>query len=236
MPRREIRLTDTQARILAILIVILSVGFVGFSLATFLLMKNRENVRVEIVEIPPAKIEVPQIEKPATEQPAPPLELPGVYTVETYDYRRLILQAAEMLERGVEVSCYVLEPNEAVGVIRTAKKPFLISQISSDTCIVVFVGGHRLQNKPEQKSLYGVYILSSTNKESALERMFALRSAGYPSYLMKFTRDGRDWFTLVVGAFPTLELAEEFNRNLNWNEVMKISGASKPGYTGRISP
>jgi len=112
----------------------------------------------------------------------------------------------------------------------------LITEISSETCCISIVGGHKLQDKREYTALYGVFVLSSTNKDSTLEKMLALRSAGYPSYMMKFTRDGRDWFTVVVGAFPTIELAEEFNKNLNWNEVMRISGTSKVGYAGRISP
>ncbi|HBT38904.1 MAG: Sporulation domain protein [Thermotoga sp. 50_1627] len=236
MPRREIKLTDTQARILALLIVIFSVGFVGFSLATFFLVKSRESVRIEIVELPPAKIEVPQQTEQESEQPIAPQQLTTVYQQETYDYRKLLLEATEMVEKGVTVSTYVLKPSEALGVIRGANKPFLITQLSSETCFVSVVGGHRLEDRREYTTLYGVFVLSSTNKDSALEKMLALRSAGYPSYMMKFTRDGRDWFTIVVGAFPTFELAEEFNRNLNWNEVMRISGASKVGYAGRISP
>jgi hypothetical protein len=235
MPRREIKLTDTQARILALLIVIFSLGFVGFSLATFLLVKSRESVRIEIVELPPAKVEVPKVEQ-KTEQPTVPQQITEVYRLETYDYKKLLLEATEMVERGVTVSTYVLEPNEALGVIRAAKKPFLITQLSREMCSISVVGGHKLQDRREYTTLYGVFVLSSTNKDSALERMLALRSAGYPSYLMKFTRDGRDWFTVVVGAFPTIESAEEFNKNLNWNEVMRISNVSKPGYAGRVSP
>lgn len=235
MPRREIRLTDTQARILALLIVIFSVGFVGFSLATFLILKNKENVRIEIVEIPPASIEVPKVEE-RVEEPTIAPQLLEVYEVETYDYRKLVLEATEMLEKGVSVSTYVLRPSEALGVIRAANKPFLITQASTDTCFVCLVGGHKLQDEREYTTLYGVFVLSSTNKNAALERMIALRSAGYPSYLMKFTRDGTDWFTVVVGAFPTLDSAEEFNRTLDWDEVMRISGANKIGYVGRISP
>jgi len=119
MPRREIKLTDTQARILALLIVIFSVGFVGFSLATFLLVKSRERVRIEIVELPPTKIEVPQTEQ-EFEEPIVPEQLTGVYQQETYDYKKLLLEATEMVEKGVTVSTYVLEPNEALGVIRAA--------------------------------------------------------------------------------------------------------------------
>ncbi|MEN3009145.1 SPOR domain-containing protein [Pseudothermotoga sp.] len=235
MPRREIRLTDTQARLLALLIVILSVGFVGFSLATFFILKSRENVKIEIVEISPAKIEIP-----APQEKTEPVKIPEqpreFYKVETYDYAKLVVEATELIEKGAKVSTYVLEPSEALGVLRTAKKPFFITELSKDACCISFVGGHTIEGKREYNTLYGVFVLSSTSKDLALERMLALRSAGFPAYLMKFTKDGRDWFTLVVGAFPTNDLAEEFNKNLDWSRVMRISGASKPGYTGRISP
>ncbi|MCS7174934.1 SPOR domain-containing protein [Pseudothermotoga sp.] len=235
MPRREIRLTYTQARLLALLVVILSVGFVGFSLATFFILKSRENVKIEIVEIPPAKIEIPIPQEKA--EPAKIPEQPReFYRVETYDYAKLVVEATELIERGTKVSTYVLEPSEALGVLRAAKKPFFITELSKDACCISFVGGHAIEGKREYNTLYGVFVLSSTSKDLALERMFALRSAGFPAYLMKFTRDGRDWFTLVVGAFPTSDSAEDFNKNLDWSRVMRISGASKPGYTGRISP
>ncbi len=55
MPKGQIRLTETQARILAILIIVLSIGFVSFTLATFLILKSRSNVQVEIVEVPTTK-------------------------------------------------------------------------------------------------------------------------------------------------------------------------------------
>lgn len=235
MPRREIRLTDTQARLLALFIVILSVGFVSFSLATFLILKGREKVRIEIVELSPARIEIP-VPQEKVEPTKIPEQTREFYRVEVYDYAKLMVEAVELVERGTKVSTYVLEPNEALGILRASKKPFLITELSKDTCCISFVSGHTIEGKREHYTLYGVFVLSSTSKDLALERMFALRSAGFPSYLMKFTRDGREWFTLVIGAFPTNDLAEEFNKNLDWSRVMRISGANKPGYTGRISP
>lgn len=235
MPRGQIKLTEIQARVLAILIIVLSIGFVSFTLATFFVLKNRSNVKVEIVELPPPKIEVPTKEstssQPTTEYVSPPF-----YRIEDFDYKKLIAQAIEVVEKGVNLSVYVLQAEDALKAIRGSNLPFLICQHSKDTYTVAVVGDYTFQNLTPMRTLYGVLVLSVVNKETAMERVLAFRSAGYPSYLMHFIRDGRDWYSLVIGAFSDVNSAEEFNKKLNWTEVMKIAGTQRPGYVGRITP
>lgn len=235
MPKGQIKLTETQARILAILIIALSIGFVSFTLATFLILKSRSNIKVEIVEIPPPRIEVPTKESTPS-QPATEYVSPSFYKIEEFDYKTLITQAAEVVEKGTKMSVYVLPSEDALKAIRGSNLEFLICQYSSDTYTVGIVGDYTFQNLTPMRTLYGVLVLSVVNKETAMERMLAFRSAGYPAYLMHFARDGRDWYSLVIGAFSDVNSAEDLNKKLNWAEVMKIAGTQRPGYVGRITP
>lgn len=235
MPKGQIRLTEMQARLLAILIIALSIGFVSFTLATFFVLKSRSNVQVEIVEVPPPKIEVPTKSSTSTE-PSTEYVTPSIYRIEEFDYKKLIIQAVEVVEKGASVSIYVLQSEDALKVIRGSNLPFLICQYSQDTYTVGIIGDYVFQNLTPMRTLYGVLVLSVVNKETAMERVLAFRSAGYPAYLMHFIRDGRDWYSLVIGAFSDVNSAEDFNKKLNWTEVMKIAGTQRPGYVGRITP
>ncbi|HOJ87931.1 MAG TPA: SPOR domain-containing protein [Pseudothermotoga sp.] len=235
MPKGQIRLTDTQARILAILIIVLSIGFVSFTLATFFILKSRSNVQVEIVEVPPPKIEVPVKNSTPTESVTEYVN-PSIYRLEEFDYKKLITQATEVVERGANLSVYVIQSEDVLKIVRGSNLPFVICQYSKDTYTVAVVGDYSFQNLTPMRTLYGVLVLSVINKETALERVLSFRSAGYPAYLMHFVRDGRDWYSLVIGAFSDVNSAEDFNKNLNWTEVMKIAGTQRPGYVGRIAP
>ncbi|GAB4316234.1 MULTISPECIES: SPOR domain-containing protein [Pseudothermotoga] len=234
MARRQIKLTEMQARILAILIIALSVGFVSFTLATFFLVKSRSSVRIEIVEMPPPKIELPaEQSSPAT---ITEYSTPQIYMVEEFDYKELIVQATEMVEKGEIFSVYLLQSEDALKVIRGSNLPFLICQTLDGFYTVAIVGEYTLKDVTPMRTIYGVLVLSVVNKDSALERALALRSAGYPAYLMHFTRDGRDWYSVVVGAFNDVNSAEDYSQKLNWEEIMKIAGTNRPGYVGRVAP
>ncbi len=234
MARNQIRLTDIQARVLAILIIVLSIGFVAFSLATFILVKTRQSVRIEIVELPPPKVEdIPAKSEQVveTETVAAP-----VYKVEEFDYKKLLIEATEVVSRGTSVSVYVVESEDALKIIRGSNSPFLIHQYDEKTYTVCVVGDYKYTNLSPSKTLYGILVFSTINFDAALQRTLAFRSAGYSAYLMKFQREGRDWYSLVLGAFADLASAEAYNSKLNWNEVMRIAGSVRPGYVGRISP
>jgi len=234
VPKGQIRLTETQARILAILIILLSVGFVSFTLATFFVLKTRSQIQVEIIELPPPKIEVPA--GTSTTSQSTEYVTPALYRIEEFDYRKLVTQATEVVERGAALSVYILQSDDALKLIRGSNLPFLICQSSKDAYTVAVVGEYGFQGLTPMRTLYGVLVLSVVNKEAALERTLALRSAGYPAYLMHFVRDGRDWYSLVVGAFSDVNSAEDFNAKLNWTEVMRIAGTQRPGYVGRVAP
>ncbi len=235
MPKGQIRLTENQARILAILIIALSIGFVSFTLATFFILKSRSNIQVEIVEVPPPKIEVPVSASTSTESTVEYVT-PSIYRIEEFDYKKLITQATEVIEKGANLSVYILQSDDALKIIKGSNLGFVICQYTKDTYTVGVVGDYTFGNLTPMRTLYGVLVLSVVNKESALEKMLAFRSAGYPAYLMHFLREGRDWYSLVIGAFSDVNSAEDFNKKLNWTEVMKIAGTQRPGYVGRITP
>ncbi len=236
MARNQIRLTDLQARILAILIIVLSVGFVAFSLATFILVRTKQAVRIEIVELPPPKVETPTESLPTGTVPAVETAHMPIYRIETFDYKKLLIDAKEVIDRGTPVSTYVVESEDALKIIRGSNLPFVICQYDQKTYTVSVIGDYSYANLSPTKTLYGVLVFSTTNLDAALQRMLALRSAGYAAYLMKFQREGRDWYSLVLGAFADVNSAESYNSKLNWNEVMRLAGSSRPGYVGRVSP
>ncbi|AEH50188.1 SPOR domain-containing protein [Pseudothermotoga thermarum] len=234
MARNQIKLTDIQARILAILIIVLSVGFVAFSLATFILVQTRRNVKVEVIELPPPRVETPSAELKTAEK-IETVQAP-VYKVEVFDYKKLLVESVEVVERGAVVSVYVVEPEDALKIIRGSNLPFLIHQYDDKTYTVCVLGDYKYSDLSPFRTLYGVLVFSTTNFEAALQRVIAFRSAGYSAYLMKFQREGRTWYSLVLGVFADLSSAETYNSKLNWNEVMKLAGSTRPGYVGRISP
>ncbi|WP_334099877.1 SPOR domain-containing protein [Thermotoga petrophila] len=231
----RITLSDGQSRFLFwLIVVIFGVAIALLSWNIYLKFQLR-NVKVEIVEIKPVELKIPEeIEASISVTPPPTPLLVGF---EEFDYEKLRDEMADFVSEDQVVSSFVVKKEDALRIIRRSGLPYLISPVSTDTYSVVLLGEFEDFSQVAQRSLYGVFVITTLSESLSKELAYDLRVAGYPSYVYAFQKLDKKYYSVVVGAFPTLRLAEEYFEKLNWEDIMKRVKVNRPGYAGRlISP
>ncbi|HAA82396.1 MAG: Uncharacterized protein XD64_0286 [Thermotoga sp. 47_83] len=231
----RITLSDGQSRFLFwLIVVIFGVAIALLSWNIYLKFQLR-NVKVEIVEIKPVELKIPEeIEASISVTPPP---TPLLVEFEEFDYEKLRDEMADFVSEDQVVSSFVVKKEDALRIIRRSGLPYLISPVSTDTYSVVLLGEFEDFSQVAQRSLYGVFVITTLSESLSKELAYDLRVAGYPSYVYAFQKLDKKYYSVVVGAFPTLRLAEDYFEKLNWEDIMKRVKVNRPGYAGRlISP
>ncbi|AAD36128.1 hypothetical protein THMA_1073 [Thermotoga maritima MSB8] len=231
----RITLSDGQSRFLFwLIVVIFGVAIALLSWNIYLKFQLR-NVKVEIVEIKPVELKIPEeIEESFSVTPPP---TPLLVEFEEFDYEKLRDEMADFVSEDQVVSSFVVKKEDALRIIRRSGLPYLISPVSTDTYSVVLLGEFEDFSQVAQRSLYGVFVITTLSESLSKELAYDLRVAGYPSYVYAFQKLDKKYYSVVVGAFPTLRLAEDYFEKLNWEDIMKRVKVNRPGYAGRlISP
>ncbi len=234
--RRGFKLTDLQAQILITVVVILMV-VIAIQAVYIVYMKIRKsNVKFEIVELPAPKVEIPtpQSTVSTTEQSTlTQNSTPDVYVKEEFDYLKFVNESSIDLP-SPPVSIFVVSGEEALKIIRTHETEFIISKIDDGTYVLLLKGDVKIPGLMAQRIAYGIYVVTYFNKELAEEKARDLRKEGYSAYVRHFVRKYTDYYAVVLGLFPTLESAQQYNAKLDWKEIMRIAGTKTKGYAGLV--
>jgi hypothetical protein len=231
----RITLSDGQSRFLFWLIVVIFGVAIALLSWNIYLKFQLKNVKVEIVEIKPVEIKIPEEIEASISLTPPPTPL--LVEFEEFDYEKLRDEMADFVSEDQVVSSFVVKKEDALRIIRRSGLPYLISPVSTDTYSVVLLGEFEDFSQIAQRSLYGVFVITTLSESLSKELAYDLRVAGYPSYVYAFQKLDKKYYSVVVGAFPTLRLAEEYFEKLNWEDIMKRVKVNRPGYAGRlISP
>ena len=231
----RITLSDGQSRFLFWLIVVIFGVAIALLSWNIYLKFQLKNVKVEIVEIKPVEIKIPEEIEASISLTPPPTPL--LVEFEEFDYEKLRDEMANFVSEDQVVSSFVVKKEDALRIIRRSGLPYLISPVSTDTYSVVLLGEFEDFSQVAQRSLYGVFVITTLSESLSKELAYDLRVAGYPSYVYAFQKLDKKYYSVVVGAFPTLRLAEDYFEKLNWEDIMKRVKVNRPGYAGRlISP
>jgi len=231
----KVSLSTTQARILFWVVVILACTVIGLFSYNIYLKWKLKNVEVKIVEIKPVVLNIPEkVEVEEEEITEVPTSL--IFEEERFDYEELMMKATDTIEKGQEVSVFVLTPDDSLRLIRASKLPYLITRVSTDTYSVVLVGNFQPPSLVPQKTVYGVYVITSLSKTHADEIAFDLRLLKLPSYVLIFEREGTTYYSVVVGALPTYNMAKDYFDRMDWKLIMEKLDLRSPGFAGRVTP
>jgi len=231
----KVSLSTTQARILFWIVVILACSVIGLFSYNIYLKWKLKNVEVKIVEIKPVVLNIPEkVEVEEEEVTEIPTSL--IFEEEKFDYEELMMKATDTIEKGQEVSVFVLNSSDSLRVIKASELPYLITRISTDTYVVALIGNFQPPSLIPQKTIYGVYVITTLSKTHASEISFDLRLLKLPSYVLIFEREGTIYYSVVVGAFPTYNMARDFYDKMDWELIMEKLGLRSPGFAGRVTP
>ena len=231
----KVSLSTTQARILFWVVVILACTVIGLFSYNIYLKWKLKNVEVKIVEIKPVVLNIPEkVEVEEEEVTEVPTSL--IFEEERFDYEELMMKATDTIEKGQEVSVFVLNPDDSLRLIRASKLPYLITRVSTDTYSVALMGNFQPPSLVPQKTVYGVYVITSLSKTHADEIAFDLRLLKLPSYVLIFEREGTTYYSVVVGALPTYNMAKDYFDRMDWKLIMEKLDLRSPGFAGRVTP
>jgi len=231
----KVSLSTTQARILFWVVVILACTVIGLFSYNIYLKWKLKNVEVKIVEIKPVVLNIPEkVEVEEEEITEVPTSL--IFEEERFDYEELMMKATDTVEKGQEVSVFVLNPDDSLRLIRASKLPYLITRVSTDTYSIALMGNFQPPSLVPQKTVYGVYVITSLSKTHADEIAFDLRLLKLPSYVLIFEREGTTYYSVVVGALPTYNMAKDYFDKMDWKLIMEKLDLRSPGFAGRVTP
>ena len=233
MKKRGIEFSELEAKILSILIISLSALSVALVLWSIYLYNTKKNVNIRVIEVdrpkPQVDINIPKISLPEK------MEATSVINVEKFDYEYLLANMEENVTKGDNYSVFIVDSDNALKIIKNASETYLISRVGEQYAVGIH-GTYAYPGLLAQKSLYGIFLLSGPNPDMVFRYIVTLRTAGYPAYSMKFTKGTDAWYALTIGAFPTIEGAEDFYNQIDWENLKDSAGISNKAYIGRVTP
>ncbi len=229
MKRRGIRLTDNQARFILWLVVSLSVALALETVYLFYLKFEKFTAKVRVVEVPPIVLEVPKEER-ALEAPH---ESKSIRLFE-FNYEKMILRSLEYLESDATVSIYTLDSMGVEKALGACESPYFLTEISTDLYSLLLTRDCTPISKIPQRVVYGIYMLAVDSEGFARAKMLDLREMGLPAFVVHFSKDDKEYYSTVIGAFPSPGVARSYLKRLDWDAILEKTGLRERGYVGCV--
>lgn len=228
-------------KIMAVLIVVLSVGVVLLSGYAYLLKVENDRYDLMIQEI---RIQVLPESVSSTETDEPlNVNIPETVTVskentpqsdgqrfylELFDSRKLILRSIDFLTRGEPFSYVSVNESTAFKLcINAGEGNYHITRLDDGYYGVLFRGSNPMPEVFASKSGYGVQLVSHTRGDGLSQQVTDLRMNGYPAFIYKSTgSDGRTFYAAIIGLFPNLEMARNYSKIIDEKEIRELTGWS----------
>ncbi len=231
---------ESQDIVVKIMIVIvLALSGIVFTLAGYAILLRQENKKYDLIieEIRSSvlpdlsggatPLELPPISQGVTEVPRDVQNIPVEqhFFLETFDYRKLILNSFDFLVEGSGFNFVVIEQDVAFKLcVEMGQGKYFITRVN-DMYGVMFIGDNPLPGLYESKTAYGIQLVSHTISDGIAPQVIDLRSEGYPACVYKsVTTDGRTFYAAVLGIFPDAAAAREYSNSLDVQSLQRITG------------
>jgi hypothetical protein len=222
-----------------LLVVVLALSALVFVLGGYAIVLKEENRKFELVieeirtSVMPGIVEGPlpidyPVELPGrAEVPREFLSVPDTHNffLETFNYRKLIVNSFDFLSEGTAFGFVVVEENTAFKLcVEKGQGNYFITRIA-DRYGVMFLGENPLTGLYDSKTAYGIQLVSHTISDGIAPQVVDLRSEGYPACVYKsVTADGRTFFAAVLGIFPDATSARDFSNSIDVQQLQRITG------------
>ncbi len=226
--RRKVEFTNKQAKIITIIIISLSIVVLIESVYILYLKFQRLNTHVEIVEVPPVVLKVQDEDQEKTVNTD--LKKNEHITEYEFDYKKAVVESVDFLESASDVSIYTISAENMEKAIGGCGSPYIITEISTGVYSFVTFKECEIISKIPQKTLYGIVLLSTRSQPYAAAKMLSLRNMGHPSFVYHFKKDGEDYYSTVLGAFPSRDVGKNYYKRLNIETLMNELNIRERGY------
>ncbi|MDK2951897.1 MAG: hypothetical protein PWQ77_1562 [Kosmotogales bacterium] len=146
-------------------------------------------------------------------------------TLESFDYRRLVFNAKQIIEKSSEQKLIVVKEEEAFkACVESGINNYLICKYSNGYCVVTS-NKNVLEKNCIFNNFYGVQIVSHSNLNVVVNNIAALRERNYPAFALKWITDsGVLYYGVNIGIFPDKDSANEYSQSLDESEITEITG------------
>ncbi len=206
-----------------------------FLASTIFLYVKKAAVKVDVIYIPkPLELN----KENSGSEKLPEFSLPSTETMisfEEFDYNKLIAHSIEILEKGTEVSTFVVDKENALKIVNKYKS-FIINILSENAYFVVLpINDVKIPGLIPGKSVYTIFLKTGEHPEQIFQDIMTLKANGYVSYSMRFKRNNKTFYTLCLGAFPDIDTAKEYFNFLDLEKLRSLVVTYGP-YVGKITP
>ncbi|MBN2253349.1 MAG: sporulation protein [Kosmotogaceae bacterium] len=223
----------------ALIVVVLGLSAIVLTLGGYAIVLREENKRSElIIEEIRNSVLSPTIDQPEMEEN--PVSLPtGTQVIretipipetqnfflETFDYRRLIVNSFDFLAEGSEFGYVVVEEETAFKLcVEKGFGKYFITRVG-DGFGVMFLGKNPLTGLYDSKTAYGIQLVSHTVSDGIAPQVMDLRSAGFPAFVYRsITADGRTFYAAILGVFPDATAAREYSSTVDVEVLQRTTG------------
>ncbi|HDP77118.1 MAG TPA: sporulation protein [Mesotoga infera] len=223
----------------ALIVVVLGLSAIVLTLGGYAIVLREENKRSElIIEEIRNSVLSPIVDQPEMEEN--PVSLPtGTQVIretipipetqnfflETFDYRRLIINSFDFLAEGSEFGYVVVEEGTAFKLcVEKGLGKYFITRVG-DGFGVMFLGENPLAGLYDSKTAYGIQLVSHTVSDGIAPQVMDLRSAGFPAFVYKsVTADGRTFYAAILGVFPDATAAREYSSTVDVEALQRTTG------------
>lgn len=223
----------------ALIVVVLGLSAIVLTLGGYAIILREENKRAElIIEEIRNSVLSPTVDQPEIEEN--PVNLPtGTQVIretiaipetqnfflETFDYRRLIINSFDFLAEGSEFGYVVVEEETAFKLcVEKGLGKYFITRVG-DRFGVMFLGENPLAGLYDSKTAYGIQLVSHTVSDGIAPQVMDLRSMGFPAFVYKsVTADGRTFYAAILGVFPDATAAREYSSTVDVQALQRTTG------------
>ncbi|MCD6449733.1 MAG: hypothetical protein J7L34_04420 [Thermotogaceae bacterium] len=231
MNRKKITFTNRQLVIISWIIVILSIVVILESAFLLYLKFEKATTHVKVKEIPPVIFNVPQMEN--SSQIDVNIETEQIKAFEI-NATSLLNNSFEFADEASKVAIYTLTGKDLERALGSCEGQYFVTEVSTDLYSLVLTKDCKNISKIPQRTVFGIYLLAVGSEGFARAKMLDLREMGLPSFVLHFTRQEKDYYSTVIGAFPSRDMGQSYLKKLNWDEILEKTNLRERGFVGCV--
>lgn len=153
------------------------------------------------------------------------VEVVNDITLESFDYKRLVFNAKQIIEKDSAQKLIVVKENMAFeACVESGINNYLINKFSNGYCVVTS-NRDIIEKNCIFDNFYGVQIVTHSNLNVVVNSITSLREKDYPAFALKWTtNDGIIYYGINIGVFPDKDSANKYSSSLNESEITEITG------------
>ncbi len=229
--KEKIVFTNKQVIVLSWIIIILSVLVIIEGVYLIYIKFEKSNTHVVIKEVQPVVIETPtlQVENSSA------INLKTDQIVEfKINATDLVNTSLEFMDEASKVAIYTLSEKDLERALGACDGDYFVTEFSTSLYLLLLTKDCEKISKIPQRTVFGIYLLAVSSEGFARAKMLDLREMGIPSFVLHFKKKEKDYYSTIIGAFPSRDAGREYLKRLDWDAILEKTNLRERGFVGCV--